>query len=66
MAQLHVQSKRNNYWWLWLIIILIIIAGAVYWYLNYYKKDRTSVYDKTASSLPLNIPAERVGNMGVL
>ena len=58
MAQLHVQPKRNNYWWLWLLIILIIVAGAVYWYINYYRKDGNTVYDKTASSILQKMPGE--------
>ncbi|KAA9036513.1 hypothetical protein FW778_18000 [Ginsengibacter hankyongi] len=59
MAQLHVQPKRNNYWWLWLLIILIIVAGAVYWYLNYYRKEANSVYDKTASTTLFKMPVDQ-------
>ncbi len=39
MAQLNVQRKRNNYRWLWIVLILIIVASAVYYYINYYKKN---------------------------
>jgi hypothetical protein len=51
MAELHVQSKRNNYRWLWLLLAIIVISGAIYYYLNYYQKNKTEASTKITHSI---------------
>ncbi len=50
MAALQAQPKKNNYRWLWLPAILVI-SGVVYYYLNYYQKNKTEAGTKITGSI---------------
>lgn len=52
MAELHVQTKKNNsnVMWIWIVVVLAIAAAVIYFLTSYNKNDRDNAVERNTSS----------------